>query len=113
DGQAGAMILVVDLDVGAVLSSDFDKWHRSSPSAIGLLHCDSGDRDCLRAERDRAPRARGRDLEDAKAVKRATSSSSLQPRRSQKALDRSTSDTGMTWTSRCMSTLPAAASRPG
>jgi hypothetical protein len=27
DGQAGAMILVVDLDVGAVLSSDFDKWH--------------------------------------------------------------------------------------
>jgi hypothetical protein len=27
DGLAGAMILVVDLDVGAVLSSDFDKWH--------------------------------------------------------------------------------------
>jgi hypothetical protein len=27
DGPAGATILVVDLDVGAVLSSDFDKWH--------------------------------------------------------------------------------------
>jgi hypothetical protein len=26
-GLAGAVVLVVHLDVGAVLSSDFDKWH--------------------------------------------------------------------------------------